>query len=386
MRTLQFFIDKLDKSYYLSYVDYRDSLDEHLNLIQEAIRDGDMDRIYDEATTWYDEQEWESANEYASQCLSQNDATDEEVEEHTDNLRDEVFNRNEGNPVKDLLKHTSDQFMYYELGLELEEYSAYSDDKSFLRACKLIAKKAKINYEKNEIAIRSLLANASYGGTLCYFFSDSPARFIDNKIKTIGFYDNCCLAIIDRCNGSGHDEEVKADCEFKFDSKAIWLDECAGGYSYGGGVCGLHRPSYDKYSPTLIAGKKSRPTPESRFREQGEWISTGNVITNIQYSAFIRAHDEILCNGTSREKGHLRAWDIEHFPCKIPSYVLEAIRLHPDQLNLVNFHVNLGKKEKKHIGWILVDKNKKIVYEKAEDYNDFGWAKEKLLASIAKYK
>lgn len=386
MRTLQFFIDKLDKRYDLSYVDYRDSLDENLNLVQEAIRDGNMDKIYDEASTWYHEQEWDSANEYASQCLSQNDATDEEVEEHTDNLRDEVFNRNEGNPVKDLLKNTSDQFMYYECGFYVEEQPWSLSQKDFESYCKKIAKYAKIDYQENKKAIKELLANASYGGTLVYFWVDNPEPYINDKIKHIEFKDGC-LALIDRYYGSGYDIQVKGTARYKYDSTIIYLDDCAGGYSYGRDVCGLIKSYYTKYNPKLIIGRKPRPTPESRFRENSEYITCGNVITDTQYGAYIRPYDEIgTWVGATKEKGHLRTWDIEHFPCKIPTTVLDAIKKHPEQLILTNFHVNIGKSEKKHIGWILMNDKHEIVYEKAEDYNDFGWAKEKLLASIAKYK
>lgn len=386
MRTLQFFIDKLDKTYDLSYVDYNDSLDEHLDLVQEAIRDGNMDKIYDEVFPWYDNQEWETANECANQCLSQNDATDEEIDEHTDNLRDEIFNRNEGNPVKDLLKHTSDKFMYYECGLEIEEESWSMNEKTLKSYCKKIAKYAKIDYKENEKKIRELLLNASCGGTLVYLWVDRLEHYINDKIKYIEFKDGC-LAIIDRGNGSGYDIQIKGTAKYKFDSKILYLDDVAEGYSYSHDVCGLVKSCYTKYDPKLIIGKKSRPKPESRFRENSEYITCGNVITDTQYGSYIRPYNEVgTWVGATKEKGHLKEWDIEHFPCRIPAKVLEAIKAHPEQLILTNFHINIGRKEKKHIGWILMNNKHKIIYEKAEDYNDFGWAKEKLLASIAKYK
>ena len=41
----------------LSYVDYRDDLDEHEDIQEECIRSNNMEKLYEKAYEWYEEQE-----------------------------------------------------------------------------------------------------------------------------------------------------------------------------------------------------------------------------------------------------------------------------------------------------------------------------------------
>ena len=48
-------LDLLPEKTSLVYVVYRDSLEEHPNLLQECIHSGNMDTIYDNLDDWYGE-------------------------------------------------------------------------------------------------------------------------------------------------------------------------------------------------------------------------------------------------------------------------------------------------------------------------------------------
>ena len=49
------------------------------------------------------------------------------------------------------------------------------------------------------------------------------------------------------------------------------------------------------------------------FDRQCTCVSRGNVISDCQYSMYIRPFTETECNGKINEKGHLQAWDLDIF-------------------------------------------------------------------------
>lgn len=67
------------------------------------------------------------------------------------------------------------------------------------------------------------------------------------------------------------------------------------------------------------------------FDNQTNCISTGNVISNTQYSSFIRPFRETECNGRTNPCGHLMNFDLAPFrnyyiPEKIKSILLDKER------------------------------------------------------------
>ena len=90
----------------LYYVDYRDDLDEHEDIQEECIRSNNMEKLYEKAYEWYEEQESSNMHDYLEETRK-NMETDNlagEFEEHEDYLRPERFRPSKG-PDTQLIRH-----------------------------------------------------------------------------------------------------------------------------------------------------------------------------------------------------------------------------------------------------------------------------------------
>jgi hypothetical protein len=67
-------------------------------------------------------------------------------------------------------------------------------------------------------------------------------------------------------------------------------------------------------------------TGHQTFDSQSDYIGTGNVIANTQYSGCIRERTRTECNNFRFEKGHLRNYDLKRFenlPDEVSKKVIE---------------------------------------------------------------
>ncbi len=114
--TLDFVISLMEQSYTLVWVDYRDNLDDHHDLLQKCLDKQSCEDLWEKVDEWYMDAEWESVKEIIAklkeECIVFNDFDEEEVdsffEEHEDEIRDEIYNRNDSTTVEDLIKNTND--------------------------------------------------------------------------------------------------------------------------------------------------------------------------------------------------------------------------------------------------------------------------------------
>ena len=92
------------------------------------------------------------------------------------------------------------------------------------------------------------------------------------------------------------------------------------------------------------------------FNKQTNYIDTGNVVANTQYSTFVRTYNETKCNGFDFPQGHLQDYDFEKF--EAPSYIKNEMRqLMKNQTKdciAYNFHV-WQNGQRKDIGFVLTD-------------------------------
>lgn len=63
-QTLQL-TDYIPRYVSLYYVDYRDNLDEHEDIQEECIRSNNMEKLYEKAYEWYEEQESSNMHAYS---------------------------------------------------------------------------------------------------------------------------------------------------------------------------------------------------------------------------------------------------------------------------------------------------------------------------------
>lgn len=94
------------------------------------------------------------------------------------------------------------------------------------------------------------------------------------------------------------------------------------------------------------------------FNNQTNYIGSGNVIANTMYGKYIRAINDIECNGRNYEKGYLRNVDLETFD--LPNELKEYIDTIKEQFVLYQFHYYKNNKQIV-IGYILdINKDFKI--------------------------
>ena len=106
----------MDKSYTLVWVDYNDNLDNCRDTIQKCLEERSCESLWEKVDEWYGDAEWEAVREIVSklkdECIRFHDFGEEEVDkffqEHEDEIREEIYDRNDSDTLKELLKNTDD--------------------------------------------------------------------------------------------------------------------------------------------------------------------------------------------------------------------------------------------------------------------------------------
>jgi hypothetical protein len=104
----------LPKTTSLYYVDYRDSLDEHTELIQQCINDKNADALYEKIDEWYIDGADYSIDSLNEELLSdlqnkfdiEEDEAKEIIEEFEEELRDYYYDKDTSDVLKDFCKNT----------------------------------------------------------------------------------------------------------------------------------------------------------------------------------------------------------------------------------------------------------------------------------------
>ena len=105
----------------LYHVDYRDDLDEHEDIQEECIRSNSLEKLYEKAYEWYEEQESLNMQGYLEETRKnmEADSLAGQFEEHEDEIRDLIYDRNDSDPAKDLIRNSSVTNFFYSLGVEI---------------------------------------------------------------------------------------------------------------------------------------------------------------------------------------------------------------------------------------------------------------------------
>lgn len=114
--TMEFVKSLMDKSYTLVWVDYNDNLDNCRDTIQKCLEERSCESLWEKVDEWYGDTEWEAVREIVSklkdECIRFHDFGEEEVDkffqEHEDEIREEIYDRNDSDTLKELLKNTDD--------------------------------------------------------------------------------------------------------------------------------------------------------------------------------------------------------------------------------------------------------------------------------------
>ena len=114
--SMEFIESIMDENYPLVWVDYRESFDENRDLLQECLKKQSCEELWSKVEDWYNDAEEQVTQEIIkglkSHCINFHDFDEDEVEaffeEHDDEIRDEIRERDDSTPVNDLIKNTKD--------------------------------------------------------------------------------------------------------------------------------------------------------------------------------------------------------------------------------------------------------------------------------------
>lgn len=220
----------------LVYIDYRDeieSAEDREKILQEP---DEAYEVIDGRTGWISDAQYESVRHIEDEYYRQHDEVDLS-EEDREELQTWCYEHDISDPLKDLLKNTRREYMYYDTGVYIEplDYTGAGEVKKRARA---IAKKLKLDYQKHEGALIELVENAYYGGQLVILFENNISEFLADA-KYIKFNGSAEVCLMDRGQGSGHSVNIGDPLLFEFVRDNLHTDKGDNGYSYAYDVCGL---------------------------------------------------------------------------------------------------------------------------------------------------
>ena len=310
-------LDLLPNKTSLVYVDYRDSLDEALDLLQECIKEGNDFPIGDKIFDWYIDSEFEAIEYYKKELKKDlenkfnisKEGAEDIIEKNNDYISDHIHDRCDDDTVKDLLKNTSKQVIFYDLDLEVEADSWNWDKRTITKWRNELKRKLKIKIKTYDNDIDQMLCQASYGGKLVIYFYVNVEDLLPNykeknDWKTISF-TNPYIAIIDNYNGSGDHCYLNGhSLSLPFNRENLFIDKLVP-YNYTYQVCGM---SSDWCEETEVG-----------FSYKG----IKGTINNSSTSAFLEKEEKLdkifreggCTTGDMNYKRHRNMEYINEFPC-----------------------------------------------------------------------
>jgi hypothetical protein len=275
-------LEYIPKKVNLAYVDYRDEMSP--KQMQEVLEEGICTDVYEA----YSEQECESIREYTKEGIKEmsqdlieyfdidEDDTDEVEfieswvrelwDEYEDDIRDAFYERNQSDVLSELMG-SSNPNMFYSTGIEFGD-SSFSDEDEINESLTVIKENLGIKDDAQDEAIKTMLVQASYGGTLEIYFRD-----FENIVEaihrhghnTIHFTGECSVGIIDHRNGSGDTCDLVIDARFPLDKSRIFIEECVS-YNWSYDIAGMCGGWCDNTTVSYETGE-STDLPESAMSE-----------------------------------------------------------------------------------------------------------------------
>lgn len=247
----------------LVYIDYRDSLDNNLDGIQEAVRKGELWPIYESIDDWWIDCQYDGygyiLDELKDELESghEDEDIDKFLEEFDEEIREVIFDRDMSNPVKDLLRNTRDIVAFYDTGVEIPSDSWQWDDEEFAEQMAVVKDTLQIATNEYDKDLWLMLAQAAYGGQLVIYFNLD----VDDWMKEgdAVHFKNPMVAVIDTYGGSGdHTNLPKHELTLALNRENIFVDKLIK-YSYTYSVCGM----YDTWCSCTEAEIITQEAPET---------------------------------------------------------------------------------------------------------------------------
>lgn len=156
-------------------------------------------------------------------------------------IREALWDKDESDPVSDLLRNTGDIIMYYDLCDEYGDAWCKSSDEiddDVAAICGTL--NIPLSDSKRVRLVRDILVNCcGMGGLRIYFrcpLKDaiSGDEYAEDKedFKTIKFKGNYTVSIHNPIEGSGWSEEIELDCNFEFNRANLQLADYGDRYTW----------------------------------------------------------------------------------------------------------------------------------------------------------
>jgi hypothetical protein len=313
----------MDKTYTLNYTSsYDDNLNDHLGLVQKVIQEQDSTSLWEEVDEWFWEQRLDSVETIKEQLREEivnQEAGDADTVEFSDDvelffegnsdaIEDMIFERDDSDIIKELLRNTSDPVFFYDTG-EYIDSTEFDDVKDITRKRQYIKRIFGIPAKEKrwDSNIDIMLCQASYGGRLVVYFRGDIEQWMDigdnNRIEFSSPY----IAIIDNYNGSGDHTDLSGHkFSLPLDVKNVWIDKTLK-YNYTYEVCGMLSSWCDGVVVRLYKQNKGR-----KAKVQKSTLGAMMDVEKIYQDAF----DKGGCTyGDMNMRRHRNTYYENNFPC-----------------------------------------------------------------------
>jgi hypothetical protein len=304
----------LPKRISLYYVHYNNNLDERSKEMQDCIQNNNLDAFYELVDDWYSGQNWESVITYIKEelrpSLMKNFNLSEKEAKHLtkdffDEIRESLEDRDDSDPISDLIRNTGDIIFFYETGISTSGYDGSKAEHRLEK--KKIKKLLSITSDEFDKEIESMLCDASYGGQLVIYFRERLDKLITTEEYSHIRFTNATIAIIDTAGGSGGDcylPKHSFTLEFKRDNLFV---EKSVHYNYTYQVCGMYEDWCDstKFEFLTLPKKGTKKVKESK------------IAPHMQREKFLNAvwAKGICTPGDMNMNRHKETQYINEFPC-----------------------------------------------------------------------
>lgn len=267
----------------LYYVDYRDSLDNNMDLVQKCVAKNNLIPLEESVYDWWDFPEGEYLDEIRKKMTE--DGLEDLFDENEDDIRQYIWDHDESTPVKDLLRNTGQVTCFYSFGKDVcghvdDWFGSYRGESEEVTAYKIRRFFGVQKGSKEDAKIHDLVAQAYSGGDLRVYFNadiedliagDSYCEAKDKQdFRSIKLDGVVSIGVIDTCNGSGDFQEIEIHKSFPFnrDNLFISVTEHWGLEEiFGGDVIDTENVSFEMKS---AKGKKAGTSKAKARMEQEE--------------------------------------------------------------------------------------------------------------------
>lgn len=224
--------DYMPKRVWIYDIDRDDSFDHNHELLQECVEKNSLEPLHNDEI--WDCLDMDYPIHYylddIKKDMSEN-GLHKDYEDHLGEICDYLWEKDESDPIGDMLNNTYDQQFFYSLDLDVEASVDYMfSEEYYTRTMKKICDFLGIEKgSESEENIRELLENYSMGGELRIYF-EAPLKDMicesGKDFSTIKFDGYFGFAIKNCITGDGNVTEIELNNKvFKFDRKALAISD-----------------------------------------------------------------------------------------------------------------------------------------------------------------